>query len=111
MEMVDRLLGALAVRLHQIETLRRQGKIGGPRNLVDRTGDGHKRFFADFEDGWVVAFGNDQTMSVVSRVDVHKGQRRVVFEQPYARDLAFDDFAEHAILVGLHFALFQIAAV
>jgi len=38
----------------------------------------------------------------VGRVDVHKGQSRVILDQLYARDLAFDDFAEHAIRVGSH---------
>jgi hypothetical protein len=44
-------------------------------------------------------------MTVMSGVDVHKRQCRVVLEELHARDLPGDDFAEHAIWIGLHLAL------
>jgi hypothetical protein len=104
-EMPDRLAGALAIRLHQIDALgfdRGVDRARHPGRGARGRGEGLGR---DVEHRRVMRLRDHQAMPVMHRVDVHEGQCLGVLEQLEARDRAGDDLAEDASGIRDHAAL------
>jgi hypothetical protein len=77
-EMLHRLLRAFPIRLDQIQSLGRNRHIDRPSDFANRSSDGDESLIANLEHGRIVVLRDNQTMAVMSGVDVHKGEGLVV---------------------------------
>src|SRR6516225_4962371 len=100
--MRHRLLCGGSVGLDQIQSIRRYRLIDRPGNSRDRTRDRGKRVVADLKDGGVVILGDNETMSITSRVNVHESKRVIILQKLETWHLPGNDLAENAVGICFH---------
>src|SRR6516162_9285482 len=105
MEVWHRLLGTGPVRLDQVQSQRREYLVHGPRDTVTRIRDSGKCLIANVKDGRKVLLRQNETMPVISRIDVHDCERAIVLQKLKARHLPGNDLAEDAVSIGFHLCL------
>src|SRR5436190_785684 len=86
MKMADRLSGALAIRLHQVEAVAWNRGLDRLRDLCCCAHRRREILRLDPEHGCRMCLRDHEAMSVMYRVDVHKRERRGILVELKARD-------------------------
>lgn len=78
MEMPDGLVRGRSVRLHEADAGRPESAPHGDRDPHRHSSNAGKNLRWNVEDSRVVPLGDNETMAIIRRMDVHEGQSFVV---------------------------------
>src|SRR5690606_41269102 len=88
------LRGAWSVSLRQVDAVGLDRLANGGGDLLGGTGDRAEQIGRDLVEIAPMLLGDGEGVALVGRIDVHEGERRLVFVKLEARDGARDDRSE-----------------
>ena len=100
-DMGDRLSGACAIILDQVEAIAGQALQEVGRELLDDRNGMLQELLREFREDVHMVFGHNQKVTLFKRTDIEEGDHMVIFVDFRRRDGSLNNFAKNTVHSGV----------